>query len=245
MRKDMSNYPVLKYGPYYLHLCEIRTKKMIKNIVFLALTVLVMSGCCERSSEKTLSNLVDAIDIEIASGGSYAAFAVHAVNNGQPEIAAMFKAASDVESIHVYNFFNVMDQYGAEYDPDIMDVGYEDSIAVNLQSAINSEIYAVDMYEEMLKQIPRKDSTSVLEIFTWALDNSKHQLDMFKKALADYNAQAKFPSEYFICTSCGKLFIGELPSDCPVCGERSSEFLNERAEDNMSMSPEVEFIELE
>lgn len=212
----------------------------MKKVLFIIISVLIAAGCTERSREKSIENIHEIIETDILAAGQYAAFSHQAGNEDIPRLAAMFSAASDVASIQTKNYFKILDEYGDKFDPLVLYPSYEDT-EVNLKKAMISADFMVGMYRNIVRGLPRADSTSAKKVFTEAMANSKDQLTLFKKAEHNFGNDHLLPQSYFVCNGCGKLFIETAPENCSRCGKPSSGFLFSSAEkpvDNELNAPE-------
>lgn len=91
------------------------------------------------SSKKTLANLKEAFAGESQANRKYLTFAAKADEEGYPQVAKLFRAAGDAETVHAMAHFRAM--------------GGVKSTKENLQTAVNGETFEFrDMYPAMIEQ---------------------------------------------------------------------------------------------
>src|SRR4030065_516862 len=89
------------------------------------------------SSAKTLNNLKEAFAGESQANRKYLAFALKADKEGYGQVAKLFRAAADSETVHALKHLNVMEQVGSTQE--------------NLDVAINGETFEFEqMYPGMI-----------------------------------------------------------------------------------------------
>ena len=85
----------------------------------------------------TNENLQAAFAGESQASRKYLFFAEHADKSGQAQIARLFRAASEAETVHARNHLNVMNGIG--------------EVTENLKTAINGEYYELtEMYPDFI-----------------------------------------------------------------------------------------------
>jgi rubrerythrin len=154
----------------------------------------------------TSENLQAAFAGESQASRKYLYFAEKADKDGQPQIARLFRAASDAETVHARNHLNAMSGIG--------------SIADNLKTAISGEHYEfTQMYPGMIDQARVDNKATALQSFNWAnqVEQIHHQL--YGQALKDLEAGKKKENKsFYVCQNCGNTIEGEAQDKCSVCG---------------------------
>ncbi|MFA4828616.1 MAG: rubrerythrin family protein [Thermodesulfovibrionales bacterium] len=158
---------------------------------------------------KTTQNLQDAFAGESQANRKYLAFAKKAEEEGFKQIAKLFRAAAEAETVHAHNHLREM--------------GGIRSTKENLQEAISGESYEFQkMYPQMIKDAEAEGQKGALKSFNFANEVEKIHADLYKKAVENIG---KNPSvDYHVCQVCGNTVEGEPPDKCPICGANKKMF---------------------
>lgn len=161
---------------------------------------------------KTNENLQVAFAGESQASRKYLYFAEKADKEGQPQIARLFRAASEAETVHARNHLNVMKGIGTTVE--------------NLKSAISGEFHEMtEMYPEFIAQAKTEKNDKAEESFSDANKVEKIHHGLYHQALKDLEAAKKSPIKpYYVCQHCGNTVEGEAPERCPVCGVTKNMF---------------------
>ena len=153
----------------------------------------------------TKENLKTAFAGESQANRKYLAFSRKAEKDGFPQVAKLFRAAAEAETIHALGHLAAMDAVG--------------TTAENLKSAVQGETYEfTEMYPPMLAQA-QKDGHKAKTMFNWALKVEEVHADLYKKALKSVSAgQDLTRTDIYLCPVCGHLEIGKPADKCRVCG---------------------------
>ena len=160
----------------------------------------------------TQENLQDAFAGESQANRRYLFFADKAEKEGYPQIARLFRATAEAETVHARNHLEVMGGIGTTEG--------------NLETAIQGENYEfTKMYPGFIEQA-KADNNERAEIsFTYANKVEKIHHDLYQKALETLEAGQELKDEpYFVCQVCGNTVAGEAPEKCPICGTPRSKF---------------------
>ncbi|MDO8507396.1 MAG: rubrerythrin family protein [bacterium] len=159
--------------------------------------------------DKTTKNLKDAFAGESQASRKYASFSKKAKDEGNEQVAKLFKAASIGEEHHARNHLKAMKGVG--------------SIEENLQAAYAGETEEIDnMYPGMIDSAKEEGASEAEESFTWAMTVEKEHQGFFNKASEQLGNNEAV--EYYVCGNCGHVHLGEAPENCPVCGFPKSQF---------------------
>jgi rubrerythrin len=159
---------------------------------------------------KTEKNLQEAFAGESQANRKYLAFAKKADEEGLPQIAKLFRAAAQAETIHAMSHLKNM--------------GGIKSTAENLQAAIEGETYEfTTMYPEFIADAEKDELKKVMNNFKWANDVEKVHAGLYKKALENIE-KGGVEVDYFVCPFCGYTHEGPLTGKCPVCGTPGEKF---------------------
>ncbi len=160
----------------------------------------------------TQENLQEAFAGESQANRRYLFFADKAEKEGHPQIAGLFRAAAEAETVHARNHLEVMGGIGSTKD--------------NLGAAVSGEGYEFrEMYPGFIEQAKSEDNERAEISFTHANAVEKIHHDLYQKALEALEAGQQLKDEpYFVCQFCGNTVGGEAPEKCPVCGAPRAKF---------------------
>ncbi len=152
--------------------------------------------------EKSIQNLKAAFAGESQANRKYLAFAEKAEKDGYPQVARLFRAAAEAETVHAHNHLKALKAIGGTAD--------------NLKEAIAGETTEFrEMYPGMIAAAQAEGHREALRSFEFANEVEKVHAKLFEKALA--NLEKKELVEIYVCTICGHTVEGEPPDQCPIC----------------------------
>jgi len=155
-------------------------------------------------TEKTEKNLAYAFAAESKASVRNEAFARKADMEDYHQIARLFRAVSDAESVHARKYLLLMR-------------GKVGSTEENLEKAFQSEIRAnVEEYPKLIKDADDEGEKGTLRAFSQARDVESRHADLYKKAMNDMLADRQ--TDYYVCQICGYISEDEAPENCPICG---------------------------
>ncbi|MFH1586770.1 MAG: rubrerythrin family protein [Candidatus Diapherotrites archaeon] len=160
----------------------------------------------------TEDNLKDAFAGESQANRKYLAFAKKAEEDGFKQVAKLFRAAADAETVHALSHLNVL--------------GGVKSSAENLQEAIDGETHEFkEMYPKMIEESQKEGNGDATMSFTRANAAEKVHAELYQKALGAVNSRKDLAAgEIFVCQVCGHTVEGNAPEMCPVCGVPKERF---------------------
>ena len=155
---------------------------------------------------KTEENLRTAFAGESQANRRYLFFASKAEKEGYPQVARLFRAAAEAETVHARNHFNAMDGVGSTKD--------------NLTAASMGEHHEFTrMYPPFIEIAIDEQNERAENSFNLANEVEKIHHRLFEATLkAVESGQALEAEPYFVCQTCGNTVAGEAPEKCPVCG---------------------------
>jgi rubrerythrin len=158
---------------------------------------------------KTQENLMSAFAGESQANRKYLAYAKQADKEGLPQVAKLFRAAAEAETIHAHAHLRNAGKVGSTLD--------------NLKDAINGETYEyTKMYPDMIKDAASEDQKAVKTYMEYVNAVEKVHAQLYQKAL---DAQGKVSAvDYYLCGVCGYTHEGPHTDKCPVCGAAASAF---------------------
>ena len=158
---------------------------------------------------KTDKNLMDAFAGESQANRKYLAYAKQADKEGLPQVAKLFRAAAEAETIHAHGHLRIAGKIG--------------NTAANLQDALAGESHEFTvMYPEMIKDAQAEGNKAAETYFGWANSVEEVHANLYKKAIANPAGMAAV--DYYLCPACGYTHEGALDGKCPVCGAAGASF---------------------
>jgi rubrerythrin len=151
----------------------------------------------------TEKNLEKAFAGESQANRKYLAFGRKAAEEGYTQVAKLFRAAAEAETVHALNHLN--------------ELGFIKSTKENLEAAINGESYEFQkMYPKMIEEAKADGNKGALRSFNFANKVEKIHAELYKKALENLGKNPEV--DYYVCKGCGNTVEHEAPEKCPVCG---------------------------
>jgi rubrerythrin len=160
----------------------------------------------------TADNLKEAFAGESQANRKYLAFAKKAEADGYPQIAKLFRAAAEAETVHAHAHFRVMNGVG--------------STVQNLEAAIAGEGYECQsMYPGFLRTAEAEKNQPAVFSFKHALAVEATHRNLYSKALETLKAGKDLPvASIYVCPICGHTEVGGAPDKCPVCNAPKDKF---------------------
>ena len=161
-------------------------------------------------SDKIEKKLAYAFAAESKASARNATFAKKADLDGYAQIARLFRAVAEAESVHARRYLMLMR-------------GKIGSTEENLETAFQNEIKAnVEEYPKLIEAAAAEGNKAALNAFTLARDVESTHADLYKKALNDMVADRV--TEYYVCQVCGYVNEDAAPDKCPICGAVKKKF---------------------
>lgn len=159
----------------------------------------------------TKDNLKAGFAGESQANRKYASFSEKAKEEGFPNVAKLFKAASDAEAIHAKRHLAV---YGVP------------STADNLAASIAGETEEfTEMYPGFIKESEAEGNSEATRSFTFAMKAEQVHAGLYEKALAAVKSGGDLGAkDIFLCPVCGNVAIDAAPGACPICGVPGSKW---------------------
>jgi len=158
---------------------------------------------------KTEKDLKEAFAGESQANRSYLAFAKKAEEEGYKQVAKLFRAAAEAETVHAHNHLREL-------------AGIR-STKENLEAAISGESFEFQkMYPAMIADAKDEGVKGAERSFTIANEVEKVHAALYQKALDELGKNVDH--DYYICKVCGYTAEDGAPDVCPVCGARKVAF---------------------
>ncbi len=160
----------------------------------------------------TVDDLQSAFAGESQANRRYLAFAKKAEAEGYPEVAKLFRAAAEAETVHAHAHLRAM--------------GGIRSTAENLEEAVKGESFEFkQMYPEYIEQAREEQAKAALASFQNAMAVEQVHHSLYIEALNAVQAGKDLPArKLFVCGVCGNTVLDEPPERCPVCGAPKGKF---------------------
>jgi rubrerythrin len=151
---------------------------------------------------KTEQNLREAFAGESQANRRYLAFAKQAEKEGHPQVAKLFRAAAEAETVHAHAHLRTL--------------GGIRSTAENLKEAIAGETHEFKkMYPAMIEEAKKEGEKAAERSFTYANEVEQVHANLYQKALDNLGKLAE--ADYYVCSVCGYTCENDPPDRCPVC----------------------------
>ena len=162
---------------------------------------------------KTDENLKAAFAGESQANRMYTAFAQKAQEEGFPQIAKLFKAAAEAETVHALNHLRAMGKVGSTTD--------------NLGTAVSGETYEFkSMYPQMIEDAKAEGNKQAQQSFDYANKVEQIHAALYQKVLDNLKKgnTKQTAGDYYVCPVCGNTFEGTAPDKCPICWTAKEKF---------------------
>lgn len=158
---------------------------------------------------KTELNLKEAFAGESQANRNYLAFARKAESEGYKQIAKLFRASAEAETVHALNH--------------LRELGAVKGTKDNLGEAISGETHEfTKMYPQMIDDAKSEGKKGAEKSFTYANEVEKIHAELYKRALENIGKNPEV--DYYVCKVCGNTVEGEPPDKCPICGSPKKMF---------------------
>jgi rubrerythrin len=159
----------------------------------------------------TNENLKVAFAGESQANRKYLAFARQADQEGYPQIAKLFRAAAEAETLHALAHLANMGGVGSTVE--------------NLRAAVSGETYEfTEMYPPMVEQA-KAENHKARHMLGFANAAEKVHAGLFAQALKALESGADLTGmDVYLCPVCGDVEFGHPPEKCPICGAPASKY---------------------
>jgi vacuolar iron transporter family protein len=147
---------------------------------------------------RTDANLQVALAGEADANRRYLAYGIQALNEGRHDIAQLFFEAAGAETIHALAHLKTM--------------GAIRSTRENLQTAATGEMLEIDVVlPRMIREAEEEGRPDAAASFRLALERERHHRDMFRQALAAFDASPAVPPTGAIASPTGAPAVATSP----------------------------------
>ncbi|MEO5348968.1 MAG: rubrerythrin family protein [Magnetococcus sp. YQC-3] len=161
----------------------------------------------------TQENLQHAFAGESQANRKYLAFAAKAEREGFSQVAKLFRAVAEAETIHAHAHLRAMDGVGGTVE--------------NLQAAIAGEAYEfTEMYPGFVAEAQQEGNKRASQSMQGAMEVEKVHHALFQQALTAVLAGQDLAGvDIYLCPVCGHVEFGQPPEQCPVCSLKKDKYL--------------------
>jgi rubrerythrin len=152
---------------------------------------------------KTEENLQKNLAAESMAAMKYYAFAAIAEEEGHYQIGRLFRALAGAEKVHAINSLRVLGEVA--------------ETAKNLSAAIDLKTYDfTQRYPAFIEQADKDLNPVASTTFQGALNTAKTHIKLLNEAQENFKRNKTV--DYWVCSVCGFIDVGEMPASCKVCG---------------------------
>ena len=155
---------------------------------------------------QTTDNAQAAFAGESQANRKYLFFAEQAEKEGDKQVARLFRAAADAETVHAKNHLKVLKGINSTIE--------------NLKAAVSGENHEfTEMYPGFIKQAEADGDQKAKDSFELANEVEEIHHGMFGAFLDKVEkGESIEETSIHVCQYCGNTVEGEVPEKCPVCG---------------------------
>jgi rubrerythrin len=163
-----------------------------------------------RAMSKSEEFLKEAFAGESQANRRYLAFADKADQEGYPQVARLFRAAAEAETVHAHNHLRALKGIRSTRE--------------NLEEAIFGETHEFkSMYPGMIEAAKAEGNREAERSFNYANEVEKIHAQSYEKLMNTLgSSQETYP--YSVCPVCGYTAEKAPPDVCPVCGAKGGNF---------------------
>ena len=162
-----------------------------------------------KNSTQTEMNLLQAFAGESQANRKYLAFAKQAEKEGYSQVAKLFRAAAEAETVHALSHLRTLGQIGTTVE--------------NLKAAIAGETYEyTQMYPQMIEKAAEEGNLAARRSFSHANAVEVEHASLYQQALDRMGSMEE--TDYYVCSVCDYTCADGAPDTCPVCGSAAMAF---------------------
>ena len=154
---------------------------------------------------KTQENLKQAFAGESQANRKYLAFAKQAEADGFPQVAKLFRAAAEAETVHAHAHLRALKGVATTLE--------------NLKAAATGEAYEFkEMYPGFVKEAETEKQQAALVSCRNAMAVEETHHNLYQEAIKAVEGGKDLPAAaIYVCPVCGHTEVGAAPDRCPVC----------------------------
>ncbi|MGM5484203.1 MAG: rubrerythrin family protein [Nanobdellota archaeon] len=161
---------------------------------------------------ETKKNLQKAFEGESQANRKYTSFSRKAEEDGYKQIAKLFRAAAEAETVHALNHLKALGEIKTTEE--------------NIKSALEGETFEYEnMYPPMIEQAKEEEQPEAQKSFNYANKVEEIHSNLYKKALDSAKSGKDLEQkELYVCEICGNTVENNAPDVCPICGAKKEQF---------------------
>jgi rubrerythrin len=161
----------------------------------------------------TMENLAAAFAGESQANRKYLAFAQKAEKDGLAQVAKLFRAAAEAETVHAHAHLRAM--------------GAIKTTQENLEEAIAGEGHEFkEMYPAFLEDAIKEGNKKAEFSIRYAMAVEEIHYALYKKALDAVKSGSDLSeTKIYVCPVCGNTVEDAVPDSCSVCSVPGSKFI--------------------
>ncbi len=161
---------------------------------------------------ETKKNLMEAFAGESQANRRYLAFAKEAEKEGFPNVARIYRAIAEAETVHALKHLEIAGEIGSTAD--------------NLKASKEGETHEFTvMYPEFIEKAKEEKEKRAVQTFEYANAAEKVHGGIFEDLLKKVKGGSDQPNvEVSLCPVCGWVGLGDIPDRCPICNTQAKMF---------------------
>ena len=161
--------------------------------------------------EKTQKNVRTAFVGEAKAYFRLLAYADKAEEEGNQQIALLFRAVAEAERVHATRNLNLL-----------KDIVVKDT-DTNLEASFEREkSISTNEYPDFLKDAEDEGEKAAAIVFSQARDAEEYHAKLYERAI--FQSMKEDVNAYQVCQVCGYVTDKKAPKKCPVCGAPQEKF---------------------
>ena len=162
---------------------------------------------------ESIKNLKAAFTGESQANRRYIAYAMKADDEGLHQVAKLFRAAAEAETVHALNHLRIAGSIGMTVS--------------NLNEAVSGETFEfTKMYPEYLEIAKQEDNKQAEWSFNVANQVEEIHARLFNTVVSALKNNQEIPiGDYYVCKVCGNTVEDTAPDKCSICGAPRRQFV--------------------
>jgi rubrerythrin len=152
-------------------------------------------------SDQIEKNLSLAFASESKAAVRNEAFALLAEKEGYTQLARLFRAVANADSVHAHRFL-------------LLTRGKIGNTEANLKEAYRNESRAREEYAPM-NEAAKEAPKAVKKAFAQSMKTDMEHAELYEGAMEGFLKRKEV--DYYVCQICGHIHEGFAPENCPVC----------------------------
>lgn len=175
----------------------------------------------------TEQNMINAFGGESQAHMRYKHFAKIADKENYPNVARLFNAIADAETVHAFDHYKELKHLKEGRVANSMAAFGPGDTVKNLELAITGENFEIEeMYPAYIEVAKFQKEESAIRSFEWSYRTEMEHLKLFTRALDAVKLEKDvILDDIQVCELCGYTVEGEAPDICPLCKAKKIAFI--------------------